>query len=88
MEALAAREAELIQHLTHLVAKEHLDLICLVITDVTEHFSHILAMGSDALLASLPYQRISEHSFSAPGVVSRKKQIFPSVCQAIRVARR
>ncbi len=88
MEALAAREAELIQHLTHLVAKEHLDLICLVITDVTEHFSHILAMGNDALLASLPYQRISEHSFSAPGVVSRKKQIFPSVCQAIRVARR
>jgi manganese-dependent inorganic pyrophosphatase len=88
MDALAAREAELIQHLKHLVAKEHLDLICLVITDVTEHFSHILAVGNDALLASLPYQRTSAHSFSAPGVVSRKKQIFPSVCQAIRVARR
>jgi manganese-dependent inorganic pyrophosphatase len=88
MEALAAREAELIQHLKTLVAKEHLDLICLVITDVTEHYSHILAVGNEALLESLPYQRTSEHSFSAPGVVSRKKQIFPSVCQAIRVARR
>lgn len=88
MEALVDREAELVEHLGLLVEKERLDLICLVITDVTEHFSHILAVGNPALLDSLPYQRLSGHSFSAPGVVSRKKQIFPAVCQAIRVARR
>jgi manganese-dependent inorganic pyrophosphatase len=88
MEALAAREAELIEHLGTLIEKERLDLICLVITDVTEHYSHILAVGNPALLDSLPYQRLHANSYSAPGVVSRKKQIFPAVCQAIRVARR
>lgn len=88
MEALPAREEELLQHLSHLADKERLDLICLVITDVTEHFSHILAVGNPTLMDALPYQRIHEHSFSAPGVVSRKKQIFPAVCQAIRMARR
>ncbi len=88
MEALATREDELLCHLRQLVQKERLDLICLVITDVTEHFSHILAVGNPMLMDSLPYQRINEHSFSAPGVVSRKKQIFPAVCQAIRLVRR
>lgn len=88
MEALSEREAELVPYLRELTEKEGLDLICLVITDVTEHFSHILAVGSGALLDSLPYQRLTSHSFSAPGVVSRKKQIFPAVCQAIRQARR
>jgi manganese-dependent inorganic pyrophosphatase len=88
MEALAGRKDELLAHLHELVEKEQLDLICLVITDVTEHYSHILAVGNESLLQSLPYERIADHSFSAPGVVSRKKQIFPAVCQAIRVARR
>ena len=88
MEALPARQQELENYLQALVDKEQLDLICLVITDVTEHFSHIIATGTESLLASLPYQRLSAHSFAAPGVVSRKKQIFPSVCQAIRISRR
>ncbi|MFY7819174.1 MAG: putative manganese-dependent inorganic diphosphatase [Akkermansiaceae bacterium] len=88
MEALAEREAELIPYLGELTRKERLDLICLVITDVTEHFSHILAVGNEALIDALPYQRITANSFSAPGVVSRKKQIFPAVCQAIRMAQR
>jgi len=88
MEALTGRKDELLAHLHDLVEKEQLDLICLVITDVTEHYSHILAVGNESLLQSLPYERIAHHSFSAPGVVSRKKQIFPAVCQAIRVARR
>lgn len=88
MESLAARKQELAAYLEVLVEKEHLDLICLVVTDVTEHYSHILAAGNEALIHSLPYERLTENSFAAPGVVSRKKQIFPAVCHAIRMARR
>jgi manganese-dependent inorganic pyrophosphatase len=88
MEALSARENELVQHLHQLVEKEQLDLICLVITDVTEHFSRIIAVGNPMLLDSLPYERKGQNLFSAPGVVSRKKQIFPAVCQAIRKTKR
>jgi manganese-dependent inorganic pyrophosphatase len=88
MEALAARQDELEKHLLVVVQQEQLDLICLVITDVTEHYSRILVAGNEALIRALPFERISDTCFSAPGVVSRKKQIFPSVCQAIRVARR
>lgn len=88
MEALSARQHELLDYLQTLIVSEQLDLICLVITDVTEHYSHIIATGNESLLSSLPYQRLGPHSFAAPGVVSRKKQIFPAVCQAIRICRR
>lgn len=88
MEALAARQEDLLEHMKVIVAQDHLDLICLAITDVTEHFSQILAVGNELLVQSLPYQRLSHHVFSAPGVVSRKKQIFPAVCQAISQSKR
>lgn len=88
MEALAARQEELLDHMKVIVAQDQLDLICLAITDVTEHFSQILAVGNELLVQSLPYQRLSHHVFSAPGVVSRKKQIFPAVCQAISQSKR
>jgi manganese-dependent inorganic pyrophosphatase len=88
MEALASRQDELLEHMKHIVMRDQLDLICLAITDVTEHYSQILAVGNELLLQSLPYQRVSHHAFSAPGVVSRKKQIFPAVCQAISQSKR
>jgi len=35
-------------------------------------------------VANIPYERIDASLYNAPGVVSRKKQIFPAVCQALR----
>jgi len=46
----------------------------------------LLACGNDKIVSSLPFDRDGEDVFLAPGVVSRKKQVFPAVCQAIRVA--
>ena len=34
----------------------------------------------------LPFERIDDSLFHAPGVVSRKRQIFPAVCEAIQQA--
>lgn len=67
------------------LAKEHsYELAVLVITDIAEHHSLVLAAGDPAFVANIPYERIDTSLYNAPGVVSRKKQIFPAVCQALR----
>jgi manganese-dependent inorganic pyrophosphatase len=38
------------------------------------------------LLNALEFERVDESLFHAPGVVSRKKQLFPAVCRAIAKA--
>jgi manganese-dependent inorganic pyrophosphatase len=43
----------------------------------------ILAIGQESVLVKLPFERRDESLFHAPGVVSRKRQIFPAVCEAI-----
>jgi manganese-dependent inorganic pyrophosphatase len=47
----------------------------------------ILAVGRDNVVGNLPFERIDETLFHAPGVVSRKRQLFPAVCEAIHQAR-
>ena len=76
-------KSELDDHL----AKEHgYELAVLVVTDIAEHHSLVLAAGDPAFVANIPYERIDASLYNAPGVVSRKKQIFPAVCQALRRA--
>jgi manganese-dependent inorganic pyrophosphatase len=58
------------------------------VTDISKHFSRILVAGHESLINALPYERSSIDSLNAPGVVSRKKQVFPAVCEAISVAKR
>jgi manganese-dependent inorganic pyrophosphatase len=88
LDALEPRKGELIAALQKVLEDEKLDLICLVVTDISKHFSRILVAGHESLINALPYERSSIDSLNAPGVVSRKKQVFPAVCEAIRVAKR
>ena len=62
------------------------DLALLIVTDITTHHSVLLASGDEEIIDALPFEREESGIFQAPGVVSRKKQIFPAICQAIRVA--
>jgi manganese-dependent inorganic pyrophosphatase len=80
----AARRIELEAALKELFEREHFDLAVLAVTDVALHHSMILAIGKESALAKLPFERIDETLFHAPGVVSRKRQIFPAVCEAIQ----
>ncbi len=59
----------------------------LAITDVARHHSVILAVGEEPILNQFPFKRTDTHLFDAPGVVSRKKQIFPAVSEAIQNSR-
>lgn len=77
------RKAELEEKLEEVRARCACDLALLVVTDIATHNSYILAAGNEVLMDALPYEKRDGVLF-APGVVSRKKQIFPSVWEACR----
>ena len=70
-----------ISPLKALAVENEYELAVLVVTDIAEHHSLVLAAGDPTLVAGIPYARIDGSLYDAPGVVSRKKQIFPAVCQ-------
>lgn len=79
------RKSKLSEELENLRVSESCDLALLVVTDIATHYSLILAVGHAALLEALPYEN-KDGTFFAPGVVSRKKQVFPAVWGACRSA--
>lgn len=87
LHGFAARRSELEDVLRELHASRSLDLAILAVTDVALHHSMILAVGKDTVISKLPFERIDESLFHAPGVVSRKRQIFPAISEAIQHSR-
>ena len=87
LHGFAARRGELEQVLRALAVKHHYDLAVLAVMDIVGHHSMILAIGQELILSKMPFERIDEALFDAPGVVSRKKQLFPAVCDALHHAR-
>lgn len=78
-----ARRGELEKALRELQREKGYDIAVLVVTDVALLKSMVLAVGPEKIIASLPFNRIDDTLYIAPGVVSRKRQIFPAVCDAI-----
>ncbi|PTY06737.1 putative manganese-dependent inorganic diphosphatase [Verrucomicrobia bacterium LW23] len=58
-------------------ASNRRDFACLLITDITEHDSYLLAIGNEKLLDAIEYPRVEPDLFQLDGVVSRKKQLLP-----------
>ena len=87
LHGFAARRTELEEALKELHTRMKYNLAVLAVTDVALHHSMILAVGEDSALSKLPFERLDETLFHAPGVVSRKRQIFPAVCEAIQLSR-
>jgi manganese-dependent inorganic pyrophosphatase len=88
LHGFTARREELEAELKDLHNTRNHDLTVLAVTDVALHHSMILAVGPENALAKLPFERVDDSLFHAPGVVSRKRQIFPAVCEAIQQAQR
>jgi manganese-dependent inorganic pyrophosphatase len=86
LQAFPARREELEEALKKLAVENGYDLAVLAVTDIAEHHSVVLAAGESRYVTNLPFAKIDGTLYDAPGVVSRKKQIFPAVCQAIRTA--
>lgn len=76
---LAPRLSDLHQALEELVETRKLALGLLMVTDVVRGNSRLVAAGQPRIIATLPYARLEDGTLDAPGVVSRKKQLLPTV---------
>jgi manganese-dependent inorganic pyrophosphatase len=73
------REEALHSALQTVCETRDLHFACLMVTDITEHNSVLLTAGDERLISSIDYPKKARHLFHMPGVVSRKKQLFPYV---------
>ncbi|WP_078409842.1 manganese-dependent inorganic pyrophosphatase [Priestia abyssalis] len=73
-----ARQAELEDALSQVIAEKELDLFLLVVTDILNSDSVALALGNKAHVVEKAYNVTLENNTAVlKGVVSRKKQIVP-----------
>lgn len=86
LERFSERADEMITGLERLISNKGYDVALLAVTDITKHYSKIVAVGDPRVIEALPFDEISKNVLDADGVVSRKKQIFPAVSDAIRCA--
>jgi manganese-dependent inorganic pyrophosphatase len=80
---LTARLDDLREGMAAMSERDKLTLALLMITDVVRGNSRLLAVGNDRMIATLPYPRLNDGTLDAPGVVSRKKQLLPTVLAAL-----
>lgn len=64
-------------------SRKDLDFALLMITDVVDENSLLLASGMDVLEPALAYQETAPHVFLMPGVLSRKKQLLPEIIRVL-----
>jgi manganese-dependent inorganic pyrophosphatase len=81
---IAGRLEELRGGLNSLLEREKLAMALVMITDVVRGNSRLLAVGQQRILAALPYPRMADEMMDAPGLVSRKKQLLPTVLGALQ----
>lgn len=60
------------------------DFACLLLTDISTHESLLLVAGNSDIAEAIDYPSLDATLFKASGVVSRKKQLFPALCRALR----
>jgi manganese-dependent inorganic pyrophosphatase len=65
--------------LQNLAVNQGLALALLMVTDVVLGNSRLVAEGQPRLITALPYPRLDDDTLDAPGIMSRKKQLLPTV---------
>lgn len=80
---LATRLDELRDALKQLVESQNLKLALLMVTDVVRGNSRLVVQGNSRIIGALPYRRLDDETLDAPGLMSRKKQLLPTVFAAI-----
>ena len=83
LSSFESRRDELNEALQSLTREQGYDLAVSAVTDIAAQHSYLLAAGESRLVDALPFARLNGGVFDAPGVVSRKKQIFPALCRAL-----
>jgi manganese-dependent inorganic pyrophosphatase len=76
---IPTRRDDLLAALEDRLEREQLSLICLMVTDVITLKSHLLCQAGSAILAQMPFPRVSDKEYELGGMVSRKKQLVPAL---------
>jgi manganese-dependent inorganic pyrophosphatase len=80
---LSPRLDALREALEELTKNQKLTLALLMVTDVVLGNSRLVAVGQPRVIATLPYARLDDDTLDAPGIMSRKKQLLPTVLAAL-----
>jgi manganese-dependent inorganic pyrophosphatase len=80
---LAPRLDALRKALVEMTKNQKLTLALLMVTDVVLGNSRLVAVGQPRVIATLPYARLDDDTLDAPGIMSRKKQLLPTVLAAL-----
>jgi manganese-dependent inorganic pyrophosphatase len=69
-----------------LMDTQKLSLALLMVTDVVLGNSRLVAVGQPRVINALPYPRLDDDTLDAPGIMSRKKQLLPTVLAVLSQA--
>jgi manganese-dependent inorganic pyrophosphatase len=83
---LTPRLEELRETLEELTKSQKLSLALLMVTDVVLGNSRLVAVGQSRVISTLPYTRLDDDTLDAPGIMSRKKQLLPTVLAVLSQA--
>ena len=78
IEEVMKMQADLEARMNEIIAEENLDLFMLLITDIVNSNSQVIALGKNAALVEKAYGvKLENNTALLKGVVSRKKQVVP-----------
>lgn len=77
----ASKEA-LFSELVNIVESEGMDFAALLVTDVVYENSLLLVAGRQKIINALPFSKINDNLFDLPDILSRKKQLLPTLLKA------
>ena len=78
IEEVMKMKADLEARMNEIIEEENLDLFMLLITDIVNSNSQVIALGKDASLVEKAYGvKLENNTALLEGVVSRKKQVVP-----------
>lgn len=87
LQELPGRREELLEALDERRQREALALIGLMVTDVVTGRSHMLAKGESWIMTALPFTRVADGEFDLEDMVSRKKQLVPTLMAVLEEPR-
>lgn len=83
-EVLAIKD-EILDEMDSIIAKEHNDLILLMVTDIINESTHLIYAGQSLALVYQAFGRGEQEGvIYLPNVMSRKKQVIPPLMEAAR----
>ncbi len=80
---LPERQEELLDAMTIRRVREGHAIVCLMVTDVIDGISRLLVVGERKMVDVLPFARLNATEFDLGHVVSRKKQLVPTLQASI-----